>query len=169
MIASTANNPQRNGDQWGTWASGLCAVHCALSPLIIIALPNLGSLWSSPLAHVIGAALVVPLALIVLERGRRRHHCRWPLTLGILGSLALIVALLPAWSQISGISFSWGTGVDGMLAETADACCSTVSISRASGIIVLPWPTIITFVGSLLLISGHLGNSAQRQSSGSCR
>jgi thiol:disulfide interchange protein len=68
--------------------SGLCVLHCALgAALLAVAapLPWLGAHG----VHAVGLALVLPIALFALLRGRQRHGDDGPLVTGV-GGLALM-------------------------------------------------------------------------------
>ena len=78
----------RLADRFGATASFLCAVHCALLPLIIAALPALGLGFLANHRFERGfVAFASVLALTTLVVGFRRHHrfrAFWFLVPGIL-------------------------------------------------------------------------------------
>ncbi len=87
-------SPQRSSlfgrlaDRFGATASFLCAVHCALLPLVIAALPALGLAFLANHRFERGfIAFASVLALTTLVVGFRRHHrfrAFWFLVPGIL-------------------------------------------------------------------------------------
>jgi hypothetical protein len=88
MPATAASAPWL--DRSAVALSGLCLVHCALAATLIVAatpLAWLGAHW----IHAWGLALVAPLSLLALWRGRRRHGEPWPMAAGLAG-LALMAA-----------------------------------------------------------------------------
>jgi len=83
-------------DGAATSLSGLCLVHCIVLPIVIAAMPALGSVLHMPeWTHEVLLALALPLSLFALVRGYRNHG-RWlPLIVGLvgLGLMALGVLL----------------------------------------------------------------------------
>lgn len=74
----------------------LCLAHCLLLPVLLLLLPGVIGLFAQSEAfHYVALALVVPAALAAFWLGYRRHHARRPAFLGIIGSICLVVALLP--------------------------------------------------------------------------
>ena len=71
--------------------SGLCAVHCAVTPIAVVLFPVLsacaGSDW---MFHALLLTLVLPSSLIALGLGCRRHRDVRVLVLGLAG-LGLLV------------------------------------------------------------------------------
>lgn len=81
-------------DRIGVGVSGLCAAHCAVTPIVVAVLP----LWSAleevnHWIHPVLAVLLIPVTLLALYTCLRTH--RHPAVLALLGSgLTLILA---AW------------------------------------------------------------------------
>jgi hypothetical protein len=81
-------------DQVGISLSALCAVHCALTPLVILFLPvMIGKSYDSPLFHIILALLIIPIGLRAFMTGFRHHKRMRVFYLGIPG--LLIVGIVP--------------------------------------------------------------------------
>ena len=82
-------------DRIGATGSLLCAIHCAVLPLLIVALPSLGlAAWLDDdfeLGFVLFASL---LGLYSLVRGYRRHHALVALRLLVPGLAALWLGVL---------------------------------------------------------------------------
>ncbi len=86
----TPSSPLRRADRVGLFAAALCALHCALLPILVVLLPTLGLGMQGWLdidqVIVVGASL---LALVTLYLGWRRHRVyrawRW-----LLPALALL-------------------------------------------------------------------------------
>ena len=78
-------------DRVGVFASVLCAIHCALTPILLLMLPTFGRVWSHPASHWGMALFVVPVAAFTLTRGFRRHQRRWVVGVGVSG-ITLVVA-----------------------------------------------------------------------------
>lgn len=85
-------------DRAGMLISGLCALHCLLTPLLVGVVSAFGAFWSawtSVESVVIGAALV--LGLTSLVPGYLRHRNRAPLDLFVMGFVFLAASrLIPA-------------------------------------------------------------------------
>lgn len=137
-------------DRTGVIASVFCAIHCAIAPLLLIALPTLGGIWVHPLSHLAIAALVLPVGAIALRHGFQAHGRHWVVTVGGLGiGLILVGAVLP---------YLMGSSADGFAA--GDQCCPSFVVDEASGAETLHIPpaTIVTLVGGTSLIVAHLAN-----------
>ncbi len=78
-------------DRIGVVASILCAIHCAVTPFLLLFAPAFGKVWSHPASHWLVALLVVPLAAVMVRQGFRRHRRVWILGSGVLG-ISLVVA-----------------------------------------------------------------------------
>ena len=74
-------------------ASGICAIHCLCLPLILSILPALGATFFGQEAfHVVLLWLVIPLSVVALTMGCRKHK-NWVVgVLGLVGLALLIVA-----------------------------------------------------------------------------
>ncbi|MEX2578436.1 MAG: MerC domain-containing protein [Verrucomicrobiales bacterium] len=71
-------------------ASTLCAIHCAVTPFLLIALPSFGKIWSHPASHWGMALFVVPIAGLMMTAGYRRHRRKWVVGIGSLGILHVL-------------------------------------------------------------------------------
>lgn len=78
-------------DTLGATASFLCAIHCALVPLIVtFGLLSGVSFLADPIWDVVFIGIAVVLASISLVNGYRKHHQKWyPLVLAGLGFLLI--------------------------------------------------------------------------------
>lgn len=83
---------QRLMDKSAIALSTACAIHCLLLPLILVALPALGSTFvGNESFHRFLIWFVFPISVLALVQGCRRHKNRIVLASGVLG-LALLVA-----------------------------------------------------------------------------
>lgn len=78
-------------DRIGIVASTLCAIHCAVTPLLLLILPTFGKIWSHPASHWGMALVVVPIAIAMMTAGYKRHRRKWIVAIGALG-IALVLA-----------------------------------------------------------------------------
>jgi hypothetical protein len=91
---------EKNADRVGVAASILCAIHCALAPILLIFLPTFGKIWAHPASHALVAILIVPLAAFTLFKGYRKHGKRWIAVSAMAGIfLVLFGAALPAFAK----------------------------------------------------------------------
>lgn len=91
-------------DKIGMGLSVLCALHCLLTPVIILSLPILARYYiSHPAFHLLLALAVVPVGLVAFYSGIRHHKNYWVLVLGFPG-LALI-SLTPYF--VHSLGFAW--------------------------------------------------------------
>jgi len=87
-------------DRVGVAASVLCAIHCAIAPILLIALPTFGKIWAHPASHILVAIFVVPIAAFSIRKGYQTHGRRWVAIMATIGILfVLIGAALPAFSR----------------------------------------------------------------------
>jgi hypothetical protein len=87
-------------DRLGVMASVLCAIHCAVTPLILLFAPAFGQIWAHPASHWIVALLVVPLAAVTMAQGFRKHRRISVMVAGIAGvTLVVAGAAIPNWSK----------------------------------------------------------------------
>ena len=77
-------------DQVAVALSGLCLLHCLLLPAAIVALPFLGQFSESHL-HVQMLIVVLPISIIALALGYRRHGDRRIVAGGVIGLLLLVI------------------------------------------------------------------------------
>ena len=72
--------------------SVLCALHCLLTPLIILSIPFLARYYlAHPMFHFILAATISPVGLVAFGAGIRHHHNWKVLLMGIPGLILVSV------------------------------------------------------------------------------
>lgn len=154
-------------DRIGVVASVACAIHCMVAPLLMLALPVTGSIWSHWSVHWILALLVLPLACWVIFCGYRKHGRRLTLVAAGLGSALIVAGLIMPMTQMDlGVSASlpaWLVGGPaaasggGEHAACGDACCPSVVPDVATGgwALNLPAGGLTTLLGSLFLVVAH--------------
>ncbi len=107
-------------DSFGSFGALLCALHCALLPLLMASLPalGLGFLQSSALEY--GYALFASvLAVISLWQGYRAHRMRRALYWLVPGLLAVWAGLLQEWLHHNVIAHAVVMSFGGVLIGSA--------------------------------------------------
>jgi len=94
------SDTQRKADRIGIIASILCAIHCALTPVLLILMPTFGKAWSHPATHWGMALVVIPIAVFMLIKGYRKHGKKWVVGIGSLGVLLIIVGAILPYTEI---------------------------------------------------------------------
>lgn len=74
-----------NWDRWGIFLSSLCAIHCLVTPFLILALPVLGGYFENELVHIIMALFVVPVGVFAFWSGYKHHKKMYLLVMGFVG------------------------------------------------------------------------------------
>lgn len=65
--------------------SGLCAVHCVASAVLVALAASAGGLLLSPVIHEVGLSIAVMLGAVALGRGIWAHGYMMPSAIGALG------------------------------------------------------------------------------------
>jgi len=74
--------------------SGLCAVHCIVTPIAVALLPIVSAtIVPGGAFHGLMAVLILPSSILALTLGCRRHRDIWVLGAGTAGLILLIAAL----------------------------------------------------------------------------
>ncbi len=80
-----------NVDRIGIAASVLCAIHCGLAPVFLIALPSFGKIWAHPASHALAAIFIVPLAILSIYSGYKKHRKRWVMVTALSGIFCILL------------------------------------------------------------------------------
>lgn len=72
-------------DRWAIGVSGLCAVHCVASTVLLALASTAGGLLLNPLIHEIGLLIAVSVGLLALGRGVVRHGYMLPAAVASAG------------------------------------------------------------------------------------
>ena len=65
--------------------SGLCAVHCVATAILLGLLASAGGLLGKPIIHEVGLTLAMIIAAIALGSGIRKHGLMLPSAIGVAG------------------------------------------------------------------------------------
>lgn len=77
-------------DRAAVMLSGLCLLHCLALPFLLLSLPALSALVEGHL-HAQMLVIAIPVSVVALTFGFRRHGSWYVLAFGVLGMLLLIV------------------------------------------------------------------------------
>lgn len=138
-----------SGDRIGIIASTLCAINCAVSPILLLVLPAFGKIWSNPASHWVMAVFVIPIAAVMMSKGYGQHRQKWIIATGSVGILLLISgAVAPHWDNTLQSE-----------AATGDSCCPSI-LSEQTGKWHLHFSmaSILTTIGGFVLIIAHFCN-----------
>jgi hypothetical protein len=72
-------------DRLAIGLSGLCAVHCLASAVLLALLASAGGMLLDPIYHEVGLTLAILLGLVALGRGALTHGYLMPVAIGSLG------------------------------------------------------------------------------------
>ena len=85
-------------DRLGIVLSGLCAVHCLVTLLLVAGLGLSGGILLDPALHRVGLALAIVIGAVALGFGLARHGKRGPLAIGAVGLALMTLALVTGHS-----------------------------------------------------------------------
>jgi hypothetical protein len=80
-------------DRAGMYLSGLCAIHCVLSLVLVAGLGLSGGFLLNPAIHRVGLLLATLVAAIAIGMGAMRHRRRTPVVVAIAGLCFMAAAL----------------------------------------------------------------------------
>jgi hypothetical protein len=90
-----ASKPISTGrlDRIAMGLSGLCAVHCVATAVLLGLLASAGGLLGKPIIHEVGLSLAMVLGAIALGRGIREHGFVLPSLVGVVGLATMAYAM----------------------------------------------------------------------------
>ena len=75
--------------------STVCAVHCLLMPVAVVMLPSLAALpFADERFHILLVFFVLPLSIVALTMGCRKHRSSRVMAVGVSGLVLLVGAAL---------------------------------------------------------------------------
>jgi hypothetical protein len=72
-------------DRLAMGLSGLCAVHCVATAVLLALVASAGGLLGKPIIHEVGLTLAMMLGAVALGRGIREHGFILPSLVGVVG------------------------------------------------------------------------------------
>ncbi|MCI5072288.1 MerC domain-containing protein [bacterium] len=88
-------NKKLNIDLIGICCSSLCAIHCLLTPILLVSLPSLGKYFENQWVHISFFAAMTALALWTILRHYKMHQSKTIFALLILGIAVTALGFLP--------------------------------------------------------------------------
>jgi hypothetical protein len=90
-----ASKPISTGrlDRIAMGLSGLCAMHCVATAVLLGLLASAGGLLGKPIIHEVGLSLAMVLGAIALGRGIREHGFVLPSLVGVVGLAIMAYAM----------------------------------------------------------------------------
>jgi hypothetical protein len=73
--------------------SGLCAVHCVATAVLLALVASAGGLLGKPIIHEVGLTLAMILGAVALGRGIREHGFSLPCAVGAAGLAIMAYAM----------------------------------------------------------------------------
>lgn len=89
-MVNSALKPAVMLDRVAVMLSGLCLLHCLALPFLLVSLPAI-SAFSEGHLHAQMLLLAIPVSVIALAFGFRRHGSRYIVAFGVLGMLLLVI------------------------------------------------------------------------------
>ena len=80
-------------DRLAMGLSGLCAVHCVATAVLLALVASAGGLLGKPIIHEVGLTLAMILGAIALGRGIREHGFILPSAVGAVGLTLMAYAM----------------------------------------------------------------------------
>ena len=82
-------------DKFAVSTSAICAIHCLCLPLMLAVFPALStSIFGQEQFHVLLLWLVIPMSLVSLSLGCKRHKSRFVAFFGLTGLLVLLLTAM---------------------------------------------------------------------------
>jgi len=97
-MAEALKQMRNRFDRLGIVLSGLCAVHCLVTLLLVAGLGFSGGILLDPALHRVGLALAIVVGAVALGFGLVRHGKRGPLAIGAVGLALMTLALVTGHS-----------------------------------------------------------------------
>ena len=101
---------EKTMDKLGIWLSGICMVHCILTPTVLVTLP-LMSFAKSEWPHILLGGLLPLVTLAAFIPGFRRHRDWVVMELGIMGLVFIIFAALDPFHFLNEVTEGLVTSV----------------------------------------------------------
>ncbi len=81
-------------DKIGLAAASICAIHCLLLPVVLVALPWLEGLFPHAWFHALILGVTIPMALMAFYHGYKQHRTWAPVIWATGGIIGLVTGIL---------------------------------------------------------------------------
>ena len=171
-------------DQIAIALAVVCGIHCLITPILLIALPILGTtFWSSSNFHFWMLCFVLPTTALASISGFRRHRNKGAISLTIVGVALLVTATFLERASLRGSSddVTYTSEISSEISylaiqqlnvvandsesslaaeESCGSCCVVPSKANETPSLSLAGvtfssPILLNFLGGLFLIRGH--------------
>ncbi|MGB0343991.1 MAG: MerC domain-containing protein [Coraliomargarita sp.] len=147
--ASTKDAPQRLLDKLAIGLAGVCAVHCLLTPVLVVLLPIVAtSFFVHKDFHLWMLFGVLPTTTFAVFMGCRKHKDRWVVLCSLVG-LSLLVSVVVS-ERIRNASH--GAGVNG------EPHCEDCARDLSESPLPLKKAAWINTLGGVFLVGAHVRN-----------
>jgi hypothetical protein len=102
-------------DRLAIGLSGLCAIHCVATTVLVALMSAAGGLLVDPIVHEVGLMLAIALGAVALGRGALHHGFLMPVAMGGFG-LGMMAGALSLPHDSSGAEALWTILGVGLLA-----------------------------------------------------
>jgi hypothetical protein len=93
LVMASRPLPTSRLDKLAMGLSGLCAVHCVATAVLLGLVASAGGLLGKPIVHEVGLSLAMILGAVALGRGIREHGFVLPSAVGALGLAIMAYAM----------------------------------------------------------------------------
>ena len=125
--------------------SVLCAIHCLLTPVLLVVMPILGStIWVDENFHLWMILFVVPTTTLAVFMGCRKHKDKAVVAFSVAGVALLVSVALYETFHTAGAAAQGGC--------PSCAGCETATAG------ILGATTLVNVLGGLCLVSAHARN-----------
>lgn len=138
--------------------SVICAVHCLITPIFLVAMPIIATtFWVDQNFHLWMLLLVLPTTTIAVYSGCRRHRDRWIIALSAVGISLLITALVYERSTHHEIASAEGLNAP-CCPVHADSASTEGAHSEHPNHPKFPFHVAMNTLGGVFLVSAHVRN-----------
>ena len=161
MKITNASTPRRHGwlDHLAIGMAAVCAIHCMLTPILIMALPIIAtSFFVHQDFHLWMIFLVLPTTVFAVFMGCRNHKDRVVLALSAIGLSVLLFALIQE-------RVHYASEAD---AEVSSADCEICARDLSAEPIPMQAGVWLNAIGGVFLASAHVRNFRLCRKSSCC-
>ena len=103
--------PTSRLDRLAMTLSGLCAVHCVATAVLLGLVASAGGLLGQPIIHEVGLGLAMIVGAVALGRGVREHGLMLPAAVGVVGLATMAFGMTLHESGLEPVITIAGVGI----------------------------------------------------------